>query len=363
MQRSNNYQQLFLDDVPMLDVRAAVEFSGGAFPCSQNIPLLNDDEREKIGICYKQHGQQAAIELGQKLVSGATRAERMTNWRQWVEKNPNGVLYCFRGGLRSQTVQQWLHDDGIDIPLVSGGYKALRRFLLDEMEKNIQQLPFMILCGPTGSGKTRVIEALNDNIDLEGIAHHRGSAFGRRPGGQPAQIDFENTLSIAMLKHADQGTKQVILEDESRLIGRCFLPPTLQEKIRGGARVLIEETLEQRVEVTLEDYILGPLHEYRQWYADQAEDKLGEELLASIDRIKRRLGGLRHQQLRLLIEQALEQQKSSGDVHAHRLWIERLLRDYYDPMYAYMLQQRRSLILFRGNRAEVQQWLQHKSLS
>jgi tRNA 2-selenouridine synthase len=361
MRCNDNYRQLLLNDVPMLDVRAAVEFTAGAFPHSHNIPLLNDDERHQIGICYKQHGQQAAIEMGQQLVSGTTRAERMTSWRQWQAQHPNGVLYCFRGGLRSQTVQQWLHEDGIDIPLVSGGYKALRRFLLDELEKNIRQLPFLILCGPTGSGKTRVIEKLNNSIDLEGIAHHRGSAFGRRPAGQPTQINFENTLSVAMLKQSAADHQQVVLEDESRLIGRCFLPVPLQESIREGARVLIEESLASRVEVTLEDYVLGPLAEYRQHFAEQAEEKLAEELLSSIDRIRRRLGGARHQQLRGLLAEALQQQHKDGDVSHHRQWIEPLLRDYYDPMYDYMLQQRTGPILFRGSRQQVQQWLQTKN--
>lgn len=342
----------------MLDVRAPVEFAGGAFPHSDNIALLNDDERHRIGICYKQHGQQAAIELGQQLVGGQVREARISAWKQWAKKHSDGVLYCFRGGLRSQTVQQWLHDGGVDIPLVNGGYKAMRRFLLAELDNQIKQLPLLVLCGPTGSGKTRVIEKLDNSIDLEGIAHHRGSAFGRRPGGQPAQIDFENTLSVTMLKQSTANHRQIILEDESRLIGRCYLPLPLQERIRDGSRVLIEESLDSRVEVTLEDYVLGPLAEYRQWFADQAEEKLGAELLDSIDRIRRRLGGARHQQLRGLLVDALQRQQDNGDTSLHRLWIKPLLRDYYDPMYDYMLQQRTGQILFKGSREDVQQWLQ-----
>lgn len=357
MQQITDYRRLFLDDVPMLDVRAPVEFAGGAFPHSSNLALLNDDERHRIGICYKEQGQQAAIELGHQLVGGKIRETRMAAWKQWAAQHPQGVLYCFRGGLRSQTVQQWLHDDGVEIPLISGGYKALRRFLLNELDKQIQQLPLVVLCGPTGSGKTRVIETLDNSIDLEGIAHHRGSAFGRRPGGQPSQIDFENALSVAMLKQSTANHRQIVLEDESRLIGRCYVPVPLQEKIRDGARVLIEESLQSRVEVTLEDYVLGPLAEYRHWFADQAEEKLGEELLASIDRIRRRLGGVRHQQLRELLLQALKEQRDNADASLHRLWIEPLLRDYYDPMYAYMLQQRSGPILFQGSREQVQQWL------
>jgi tRNA 2-selenouridine synthase len=362
MQKVTDFRRLFLDDVPMLDVRAPVEFAGGAFPCSNNLPLLNDDERHQIGICYKQRGQQAAIELGHQLVGGAVRAARMAAWADWANAHPQGVLYCFRGGLRSQTVQQWLDEAGIKVPLVSGGYKALRRFLLEESERLIHQLPLLVVCGRTGTGKTRVIEALDNSVDLEGLAHHRGSAFGRRPGGQPSQIDFENRLAVSLLKQSQRNSRQLVLEDESRLIGRCHLPLSLQDRIRDGARVLIEEDLDSRVEVTLEDYVLAPLAEYRQHYGDDtALSRLGEELLGALDRIQRRLGGVRHRELRDTLAAALQQQADSGDCQAHRHWIAPLLRDYYDPMYDYMLQQRSGPVLFQGSRAEVQHWLQENS--
>ena len=358
MQRITDLRQLFLNDVPMLDVRAPVEFSAGAFPASDNIPLLTDDERHQIGICYKQHGQQAAIALGQQLVSGAIRDTRIAAWSNWVARHPHGVLYCFRGGLRSQTVQQWLAEAGVEIPLVSGGYKAMRRFLLEESERLIRDLPLVIVCGRTGTGKTRVIEALPNSIDLEGLAHHRGSAFGRRPGGQPSQIDFENRLAVALLKQSVPGYTQIVLEDESRLIGRCHLPTSLQERIKDGARILIDEDLDSRVNVTLEDYVLAPLAEYQQHFGvTSALSQLGDELLAALDRIQRRLGGVRHRELRELLVQALQQQADHGDSAGHRRWIEPLLRDYYDPMYDYMLQQRHGPVLFQGSRAEVQHWL------
>ncbi len=358
MQRITDLPQLFLNDIPMLDVRAPVEFSGGAFPASNNIPLLNDDERQQIGICYKQNGQQAAIALGQQLVSGTVRDARIAAWSRWAAEHPDGVLYCFRGGLRSQTVQQWLDQVGVAIPLVSGGYKAMRRFLLEESERLIHNLPLAIVCGRTGTGKTRVIEALPNSIDLEGLAHHRGSAFGRRPGGQPSQIDFENRLAVALLKQSLPGHGQIVLEDESRLIGRCHLPFSLQERIKDGARILIEEDLDSRVDVTLEDYVLAPLAEYQQHFGDEsALSQLGEELLAGLDRIQKRLGGVRHRELREVLVQALQQQTDHGNTEGHRRWIAPLLRDYYDPMYDYMLQQRHGPILFQGSRAEVQHWL------
>jgi tRNA 2-selenouridine synthase len=161
-----------------------------------------------------------------------------------------------------------------------------------------------------------------------------------------------------MLKQSAANHRQIVLEDESRLIGRCYLPVPLQEKIRDGVRVLIEEPLDSRVDVTLEDYVSARWQSIATMVCRSGRHKLGEELLASLDRIQRRLGGVRHRQLRDLLEQALQQQLNHADTSAHRLWIEPLLRDYYDPMYDYMLQQRNGPILFQGSREQVQHWLQ-----
>ena len=127
-----DFRHIFLNDVPMMDVRAPVEFGQGAFPGVVNHPLMNDDERQQVGTCYKQKGQDAAIALGHQLVSGATKQQRIEAWAGFAQAQPQGVLYCFRGGLRSQIVQQWLKSEaGIDYPRVIGGYKALRSFLID----------------------------------------------------------------------------------------------------------------------------------------------------------------------------------------------------------------------------------------
>ncbi len=358
---TRDYFSLFLNDIPLMDVRAPVEFDKGAFPNASNLPLINDDERHQIGICYKQKGQQAAIDLGNQLVRGQERERRMQAWRAWWQANPHGYLYCFRGGLRSQTTQAWLREAGVDAPLVTGGYKAMRTFLLEEQEKCIADLPFEILCGRTGCAKTRVIETRSNAIDLEGLAHHRGSAFGRRPGGQPSQIDFENALAIALIKMRDRGYPTVLLEDESKLIGRCHLPFSLQDKIKSQPRIIINETLASRVQITLEDYVVGPLEEYQQHYGEQeALQRLGEELLSAMDRIKRRLGGLKHQQLRQLLEEALVVQAMSGDPELHREWIHSLLADYYDPMYDYMMSKREGKVVFEGSREEVSTFLQER---
>jgi tRNA 2-selenouridine synthase len=175
-----DYRDIFLNDRPMMDARAPVEFLKGSFPGVVNLPLMNDHERQRVGTCYKQHGQQAAVELGHQLVSGAIKTERVQAWADFARAHPDGLLYCFRGGLRSQIVQQWLKDEaGIDYPRVGGGYKAMRTFLLDTMDQAVAQCDFVLLGGMTGTGKTEVLTQLNNGLDLEGYANHRGSSFGK----------------------------------------------------------------------------------------------------------------------------------------------------------------------------------------
>ena len=360
---TRDFASLFLTDTPLMDVRAPVEFAKGAFPAATNQPLLDDDQRHRIGIRYKEAGQEAAIELGNQLVSGGIKRRRLESWRRWREAHPDGYLYCFRGGLRSRTTQAWLEREGLSVPLVIGGYKAMRRFLLENLDRQLACQPLWVLAGPTGSGKTRVIERLARAVDLEGLAHHRGSAFGRRPGGQPTQIDFENALSIALLKQAALDPGPVVMEDESKLIGRCFLPPRLQARLRQAPRVVIEEPLEERVRVTLEDYVQAPLKEYAACYgADQAFERLAADLQAAMDRIRRRLGGARHQQCRQALDQALAHQRRHGDGDAHRRWIRELLADYYDPLYEYTMRtHRQGEILFRGDRKAALAFLRSRT--
>ena len=101
---------------------------------------MTDEERALVGTCYKEHGQDEAIRLGHKLVSGKTKEERMAGWIEFARKHPEGYLYCFRGGLRSRTTQQWLKETGVNYPLVIGGYKALRNALLTELEQEARKL-------------------------------------------------------------------------------------------------------------------------------------------------------------------------------------------------------------------------------
>ncbi len=354
---TSDYLALFLNDVPLMDVRAPVEFSKGSFPGAANAPLMNDDERHRVGICYKEKGQEEAIKLGHQLVSGDIKAQRLEAWRRFTAEHPDGYLFCFRGGLRSRLTQQWIRESGIDYPLVTGGYKAMRRFLIDSLEALIGSSEFVILSGRTGTGKTRVLQQLPNPVDLEGLANHRGSSFGRQVTPQPSQIDFENRLAVAMLKAHHHVGGPVYLEDESRLVGRCALPESLRDRMAAAPLMVLDQPVEERVRIIREDYV-------DQMAADYAE-RDGEEagwlnfrdyLLSALDRIRKRLGGERHSRLRYMMEEALHAQHRTGDVSAHHEWILALLEDYYDPMYDYQLSQKQGRIVVQGGPKTIIEW-------
>jgi len=357
-----DYRDIFLNDRPMMDTRAPVEFLKGAFPGVVNLPLMTDIERQRVGTCYKQQGQQAAIVLGHQLVSGETKAQRIQAWAEFARAHPDGALYCFRGGLRSQIVQQWLKDEaGIDYPRVGGGYKAMRTFLLGTLEQAATECDLVLLGGMTGTGKTQVLTQLNNSLDLEGHANHRGSSFGRRATGQPCNIDFENRLAVDLLKKRAAGIGQFVLEDENRMIGSCALPLPLYQRMQQVPMVWLEDSLERRVERILRDYVINLCAEFVAVYGDEGFSRFSERLLASLDNIHKRLGGDRHRRLMEILEAALAEQARSGAVDLHRTWIESLLREYYDPMYVYQREKKGLRIEFSGEQAAVLEYLRERA--
>ena len=355
---TDDYPALFLSHAPMMDMRAPAEFSRGAFPSALSLPLMSDEERAQVGICYKQRGQEAAIALGHQLVSGELKDQRLKQWADFTRQHPQGYLYCFRGGLRSKTVQHWLRESGIDYPLVIGGYKAMRRFLLDELERSVAQASFILVSGKTGTGKTQVISRLSRAVDLEGLANHRGSSFGQMPTPQPSQIDFENAISIALLRLLAASQETIFLEDEGRLIGYLSLPDSLREKMIAAPMVVVEQNLEERVEVIVEDYVIDLGRRYALLYAENGSRLHSEKLQSDLARISKRLGGERQQRVSVMMADAFLQQWQTGDLLGHREWVAELLEKYYDPMYEYQLSKRAGEQLYRGDRQAVVAWAQ-----
>ncbi|ARU88734.1 tRNA 2-selenouridine(34) synthase MnmH [Pseudomonas sp. M30-35] len=360
---TNDYRQIFLQDTALMDARAPIEFNKGAFPGAVNLPLMDDIERQKVGTCYKQHGQQAAIELGHQLVNGQIKADRLAAWAAFAKANPEGYLYCFRGGLRSQLVQQWMKSElGIAYPRVVGGYKAMRGFLIETTEQAIQQSQFILVGGMTGTGKTEVVAQLANSLDLEGHANHRGSSFGKRATGQPMQIDFENALAIDILKKRERDINQFVLEDEGRIIGRCSLPLPLYDAMQSFPLVWLEDSVEGRVERILKDYVIDLRAEFVELLGEEAGFvAFAERLQQSLANILKRLGGERYQRLAAIMDQALIEQQANNDVSLHRGWIETLLVEYYDPMYVFQHEHKVGRIEFTGEQTAVVEYLRERA--
>ena len=360
MEEIADIRGLLLADTPLIDTRAPVEFAKGSLPSAVNLPLMSDQEREQVGLCYKRHGQQAAIELGHQLVSGDVKSARVDAWREFIAAHPGAVLFCFRGGLRSEISQRWLSEAGVEIPRVRGGYKAMRTWLMQSLERIISHCELLVIGGRTGCAKTELINhgnrgaPLPGSADLEGLANHRGSAFGRRPGGQPSQISFEMAVSVALLKLEAEGHRRIILEDEGRLIGRCAVPEPLHAAMKAAPLALLESDFECRVSHSFHNYILANLEEQRRYTesAAAAFEAFADGLRTALKNISKRLGGARYQALSATLERAIAQHRINGDPSLHRGWIATLLADYYDPMYDYQLRHRLPQVCMRG-RAEA----------
>ena len=360
LEQTDELKALFLQDVPLLDVRAPVEFAAGAFPHAENHPLIDDDERHQVGITYKDDGQEQAIELGHELVSGEVRRNRISAWRDFFARHPDAVLYCFRGGMRSKISQRWLLEDlGIRCSRVRGGYKAMRRFLIDQIEQNSPICQPVVVGGRTGVGKTRLLVECRRMVDLEGLAHQRGSAFGHHPRPQPTQIDFENALSIALMKRVADDNAPFAVEDESRNIGSRHIPPIFYQRLQAAPLVLLEADLDERIAITLQEYVHDALGEFRSVYGEAAGfDAWADYLRNSTDRIRRRLGDTRHAVVRGLLDDAITLQRTGGSEDRHRDWIRFLLEQYYDGMYEYQLSSKSERVVCQGDRATVRDFLQ-----
>jgi tRNA 2-selenouridine synthase len=356
---SSDFRAIIRNKIPLMDVRAPIEFEKGAFNQSINHPLMNNDEREKVGVCYKNKGQSAAITLGNALVSGESKANRLIQWQNFARENPQGYLYCFRGGLRSQTVQRWLKESGINYPLLTGGYKALRQFLLNELEQ-LALHPFTILSGNTGCGKTPFLTHCTNSLDLEGAACHRGSSFGGFVTPQSSQINFENKLAEQYISGNFSLDQRLVLEDEGRLIGSVHLPVSLRDAMTLAPVVVIEESLEYRLEHIYQEYIIQMTAQYQAAYGvEQGFIAFGEYLEQGLFKVRKRLGTERYGQLKAIQSAALTEQKK-GHCQHHLDWLNPLLSEYYDPMYQYQLKQKADRIIFRGNNAECLAFIHDK---
>ncbi|MTD40785.1 tRNA 2-selenouridine(34) synthase MnmH [Erwinia sp. CPCC 100877] len=358
---SQDYRDIILSGVPLLDVRSPAEFAQGSLPGAHNLPLMNDDERARVGTCYKTEGQKAALALGHSLVCGEVREARMNAWRDWCQRHPNGYLYCSRGGLRSHLVQQWLQEISVQFPLIEGGYKAVRRYMMSALGR-LSQRPMLLIAGNTGCGKTLMVRDFVCGVDLEGLARHRGSSFGRTTESQPSQANFENRLAATMVKKSQarkgHGNFFWVVEDEGAAIGSRHIPKTFRAQMELAEIVVIDDPFALRLERLKEEYFVSMAAAF---IAQQGEESgwlaFAEYLRHGMLAIRRRLGEERFIRLNTLLEQSLKEHQLRDNAAAHLDWLTPLLRDYYDPMYRYQLAKKAQRIVFEGDSQQVREWL------
>ena len=299
---------------PVLDVRSPSEFRQGHLPGAFNLPLFDDDERAKVGTLYKQEGRQIALKKGLEIVG--------PKMRYFVEKaeelsHPSSstiLVHCWRGGMRSESMGWLLETAGFKVSTLKGGYKAFRNWVLSYFD---QPFTILVLGGYTGSGKSGILANLANMgeqvLDLEGHAHHKGSAFGHLgESGQPTGEQFENNLAYEL--GGMDPARPIWVEDESRLIGRLCLPEGLFRQMGQAPLICVDIPDNRRIERLVREYAI---------FGD-------EQLKESINKISKRLGGLR-------TRRALEAIERKEYEEAARITLT-----YYDKVYQYSLDSRTS---------------------
>lgn len=239
-----------LSDLPfdqVIDVRSPAEFAEDHIPGAINLPVLDNDERARVGTIYKQVSPFQAKKLGAALVA-ANAARHLQEYLADKPGDYRPLVYCWRGGQRSGSFAIILSQIGWRAGVIDGGYRTYRRMVVAAGYDAQFPAPVILLDGNTGTGKTDILNALPDHglqvLDLEGMGNHRGSLLGARAGGQPAQKTFESRIAVAAA--ALDPAKPVVVEAESSKVGDCIIPPSLWHAMQGAPRIHITAPLDAR---------------------------------------------------------------------------------------------------------------------
>lgn len=304
-------EALTLPGAKLIDVRSESEFSEATLPGAVNIPLLRDEERAVVGTTYKKEGMELARQQGLEYV--APRLPHIIKDFQELSDADQMVVFCWRGGMRSKSVCSVLESVGIPVYRLVGGYKAYRRYVNEYLNRDLPHRA-VVIHGNTGVGKTELLEELRrlalPAIDLEGLANNRGSVFGQIGlDPQPSQKMFDGLLVQNLAFWEPKG--YIIVECESRRIGRILLPDSLVQTMRSAVRILAYSSVEARTERIIRIY-------------GGASDKNKNELKTAIISLTRRLGKTKVAELVELLDN-----DEISEV------VKYLLVNYYDPLYRY----------------------------
>jgi tRNA 2-selenouridine synthase len=299
---------------PILDVRSPGEYEHGHIPGAVSFPLFTDDERAKVGTCYKQVGRESAVELGFDIAG--PRCGEFVRAAKALAPNRHIRVHCWRGGMRSGGMGWILELAGFTVHILDGGYKAYRRWVRETLAT---PKPITILGGMTGSGKTLILNELvaigEPVLDLEALANHRGSSFGALLlPPQPSTEQYENLLAEQWVKFGSD--RPIWLEAESRRVGTCRIPSELFAQMETAPAVEVVRSLDERLDLLVDIY----------------GEASTQDLVEATERIRKRLGGDR--------TQAAVQYIQAGNLRAACA----IILDYYDRAYRHDLERRRRVI-------------------
>lgn len=246
-----------IDSYPtLIDARSESEFALDHLPGAVNWPSLDDEQRSQVGTEYKQvspfDARKRGAAMAARNIAAHIEREVMDKPRDWAP-----LVYCWRGGKRSGSLALVLDQIGFKVTMLEGGYREYRRAIVKAIDDLSPTFDFRVICGTTGSGKSRLLQELRSQgaqvLDLEHLANHRGSVLGLVPGStQPGQKRFESSVWDALRKLDPQ--RPVFVESESKKVGDLRVPERLMERIRASACIPVELSLEARVNLLMDDY-------------------------------------------------------------------------------------------------------------
>lgn len=300
--RTIPFEKLHEKRFRLIDVRSKAEFDEGRVPGAVCIPLFDEDERSVIGTIYKHGGHEQAVDQGYEYVE-----KKLTTLLDQfnLHRDTPLAVYCARGGMRSKSIVNLLRKVGMDAYQVEGGYKRHRNMVLEQLDNFSPRL--IVIHGLTGTGKTRILQLLENAIDLEEMARHRSSLFGGLDRTPSTQKNFEAMLAETI---SGPGREPYFIEGESRKIGRVFIPKPLAMAMKDGILVYVHCSLETRIARIIEDYPV----------TDEKRLLEIEEILKSL---KQSMGGSVVEKLCSLLRNGELEELTSI-----------LLQDYYDKRYS-----------------------------